>query len=481
MAMNRRSISSASRKGCTSLDGIFVLPILDEYLIYAPLSDFAALLDQVALDRVRDGLGDDTGTGSPQLDGVIEALSQITPAPMPRKGPFVPPLLGLLPTRDCNLACEYCGFLPEDESGKVMDLSSARAAITWYLDLVRESGAEKAEVHFFGGEPFFAPEVVDFAVHFARLKAAEFGCTVRFVVTTNGVFGENRCRWVADSLDSVILSLDGPPALHDRNRHRKDGRGSFAAVSRTGKILSEGPTELSIRVCVTADMVADLPQIATWLCKEYRVTNVCFEPVLPTPYSEAAGLLPPDPWTFARSFVDTALILDAYGVEAVYAAADIRAKRVSFCPVGQDVAIVSPNGLVSACYLLRQDWEAEGLDLRLGQLENGAVVLVDRWVEATRALNVDNKPFCTHCFCKWHCCGGCHVSHKLPATPGAFTRLCIQTRILALCNVLKAMDRQDLVSALFENREALERMVEAPGRPEMMGLHYYPLTKRCQK
>jgi uncharacterized protein len=340
-----------------------------------------------------------------------------------------------------------------------MDLELAQAAITWYLDLVKESGASVADVHFFGGEPFFAPEVVDFAVHFARLKAAELGCTVRFEVTTNGAFDENRCRWVADTLDSVILSLDGPRAIHDRNRHRKDGRGSFSTVSRSAKILSEGSADLSIRVCVTADMVADLPEIAAWLCTEFRATYVCFEPVLPTPYSEAADLNPPDPWVFARSFVRAASILEAHGVEAVYAAADIRAKRVSFCPVGQDVAIVSPDGQISACYLLTQDWEAEGLDLCLGQLGNGSVVLDDLAVEAVRGLNVDNKSFCSSCFCKWHCCGGCHVSHKLPAIPGAFTRLCIQTRILALCNVLKALERHDLVSALLESPAALERMV----------------------
>ncbi len=379
---------------------------------------------------------------------------------MPRQGPLEPLFLGLLPTRDCNLACEYCGFLPEDEAGKLMDLELARSAIAWYLDLVKGSGASAAEIHFFGGEPFVAPEIVDFAVHFARLKAAELGCTVRFEVTTNGAFDENRCRWVADTLDSVILSLDGPQATHDRNRHRKDGRGSFATVARSAEILSQGAAGLSIRVCVTADMVTDLPEIAAWLCKEYRATYVCFEPVSPTPNSRAADLKPPDPWTFARSFVQAATVLEAYGVEAVYAAADIRAKRVSFCPVGQDVAIVSPDGLISSCYLLQQDWETEGLDLRLGQFENGSAVLDDQAVENVRALNVDNKPFCSACFCKWHCCGGCHVSHKLPATSeGAYTRLCIQTRILALRNILEAMERRDLVSLLFDNPEALETMV----------------------
>jgi uncharacterized protein len=457
--MTHRAISSAARKERTALDGVFVLPILDQYLVYAPLSDLASLVDAAAVSSIRDGFARGQSTGSPQLDGLADALFQAGPVPMPNQGAFEPSFLGLLPTRDCNLACEYCGFLPKDEAGEVMDLELARAAVAWYLELVKRSGASAAEVHFFGGEPFCAPEVVDFAVHYARLKAAEMGCTIRFEVTTNGVFDENRCRWVADTLDSVILSLDGPQAIQDRNRHRKDGRGSFATVARSAKILSEGSAEFSIRVCVTADMVAELPEIAAWLCKEFRPIYVCFEPVLPTPCSEAAALKPPDPWIFAHSFAQAATILEAHGVEAVYAAADIRAKRVSFCPVGQDVAIVSPDGLISSCYLLKQDWEAEGLDLCLGEFENGLAVLDNQAVEIVRGLNVDNKPFCSDCFCKWHCCGGCHVSHKLPVTRGAYTRLCIQTRILALRNILIALDRRDLVSTLFQNSEALDRVV----------------------
>jgi uncharacterized protein len=449
----------AARKERTALEGIFVLPILDQYLVYAPLGDFAALVDLAALDRIRDGVARGRVTGSSQLDGVIEALSLTGPMPMPRQGAFEPPFLGLLPTRDCNLACEYCGFLPEDEAGRIMELGLARAAISWYLGLVEASGASTAEIHFFGGEPFFAPEVVDFAVHYARTKAAELGCGVRFEVTTNGAYDESRCRWVADTMDSVILSLDGPRAIHDRNRHRKDGRSSFAAVTRSAKILSEGSAEFSIRICVTADTVTELPEIAAWLCEEFRAAYVCFEPVQPTHGAMEASLDPPDPWIFARSFVQAATVLEAHGVEAVYAAADIRGKRVSFCPVGQDVAIVSPDGMISSCYLLEQDWEAQGLDLRLGQFVNGQAILDYRAVEAVRSLNVDNKLFCSTCFCRWHCCGGCHVNHQLPPTSGSYTALCIQTRILTLRSILMAMGRRDLMSALFESPQALERAV----------------------
>jgi uncharacterized protein len=450
----------SARNGSAPLDGIFVLPVLDRCLVYAPLCNFAALVDRVAVERIRDGLRNAKGTRIGSLAGIVDTLRSATRlAPLPRQGRLEPAFLGLITTRRCNLACEYCGFPTADEAGGAMDLRLAREAVAWYLDLVRQSGDQTAVIEFFGGEPFCAEEVIDFVFHFARLKAAEIGCTVRLGVVTNGTFSEERCRWAADSLDSVVLSLDGPVDIQDGYRHRKDGQGSFAVVARSAAILSEGAAEFSLRTCVTDETVDRMPEIAAWFCQDYRPASVCFEPVQLTPQSKAAGLSPPDPWAFAWNFIQAARILEAYEVKPVYAAADIAARQVSSCPVGRDVVIVSPDGAVSACYLLKRDWEAKGLDLCLGKLGNGTPDLDVGALEAVRNLNVWNKPFCARCFCKWHCAGGCHVNHGLPDTPGAYDSVCIQTRVITLRNILKAMDCDNFASCLLDSPQALERAV----------------------
>jgi len=450
----------SARNGSTALDAIFVLPVLDRCLIYAPLCDFAALVDPIAVEQIREDLGEARGIETGPLGEIVDTLrSAAKPAPLPRQGRLEPAFLGLLTTRRCNLACEYCGFLGADDADGVMDLRLAREAVAWYLDLVRQSGDQTAVIEFFGGEPFCAEQVIDFVFHFARLKAAEIGCAVHFRVVTNGTFGEERCRWAADSLDSVILSLDGPADVQDGLRHRQDGRGSFAATDRSARILSEGTAEFSLRTCVTAGTVDRMPEIAAWFCQEYRPALVCFEPVRPVSRGEVAELAPPDPWAFARNYIQAARILETYGVKPVHATADIGARRVSFCPVAQDVAIVSPDGTLNACYLPRQDWEAQGLDLVLGKMENGSMTLDAGAMEAVRSLNVWNKPFCARCFCKWHCAGGCHVNHHLPDTPGAYPGLCVQTRIIALRNILLMMGRDDLTSRLLESSEAMGRAV----------------------
>ena len=439
---------------------IFAIPISNQFLLYAPLHSLAALMDLTAVRRLRDGLL----SGQPVAQGQLGDISRVLlargePAPLPRQGDFVPSFLGFLPTRECNLSCRYCGFLTSEESSKVMDLNLARDAVNWYMDVLDRAGARHAEVHYFGGEPFCAEKVLDLTVHLARLRAEEVGCTVRFEVATNGVFGENRCRWAADNLDTIVLSLDGPADIQDRHRPYRDGRGSFETVERSARILSEGSADLFLRACVTQDTVDRMPEIAAWFCEHFRPRGVCFEPLQPTVQSGAVRLEPPDSWDFARNFIRSAWILESHGVEPVYAAADVRARQVSFCPVGKDAAIVSPDGTISACYLLRRDWEAKVLDLCLGRVKEGRVQLRADGVATARSLNVYNKPFCARCFCKWHCAGGCHVNHAPAGSPGTYDRLCIQTRIIALRNILKAMGQDQLAREWLRDREEVERSV----------------------
>jgi hypothetical protein len=77
-------------------------------------------------------------------------------------------------------------------------------------------------------------------------------------------------------------------------------------------------------------------------------------------------------------------------------------------------------------------------------------------------MNVLNKTFCAHCFCRWHCAGGCHVNHILPPRHGDYDELCIQTRIITLRNILRAMDREELTDSLLNNSVELEKSACQP-------------------
>jgi radical SAM protein with 4Fe4S-binding SPASM domain len=436
---------------------IFAIRILNQFILYAPLHGIAALVNHAAVRYLQESLlrGDHADDGL--LGDIARTLDQKRePLPLPKQGDFSPAFLGILPTRHCNLACRYCSFLPATESSAVLDLGTARDAVEWYMHLVRQMGAQFAEVHYFGGEPFCAEQVLDLTIPLARMRARQIGCQIRFEVATNGVFNEERAQWAAENFDTIVFSFDGLADIQDRHRPYRHGQGTFAVVARIATVLSEGTADLFFRTCITDQTVDRMSEIAVWFSQNYRPRGVCFETVQPTTQSEEAGLEPPDPWKFARAFIQAAWILEVHGVEPIYTAADIRARRVSFCPVGQDAAIVSPDGTLSACYLLQRDWKVKGLDLRLGRLEAGTAYLDANAIAFARSLNVWNKPCCARCFCKWHCAGGCHINHQSGGSPGTYGRLCIQTRAIALRNILDSLGRDDLVHDWLQNQDAME-------------------------
>ena len=434
---------------------VFSIPIEDKFLLYAPWNSFLAFVNQPAAKEVQRNLLN-TKSNS-EFVKTLRAPCDILPSP--NEGALNPLFLGIIPTRDCNANCRYCDFVAPKPNNPVMNLSLARDAINDYLLLRKASGETRAEVHFFGGEPFYAEDVVIFSVDYATLRAEELGLQVRFEVTTNGVYRPSLSKWIAEHIDSVVLSLDGPRDIQDTQRPTRNGKSGFNLVFNTAKQISQGDAELILRACITQQTVNRMEEIAQWFRDEFCPSSVCFETMTPSDQSVKAKLEPPDPWEFAENFYRASQYLADYGIEAKYAAAEIGACRVSFCPLGKDALIISPDGAIDACYLLRERWEKKGLDLRLGQMDNGKINIYPDVITHVRSLNVDRRPLCANCFCRYHCAGGCYVNNDTNAPPGYFNSLCIQTRLITITNLLKRLGQGVLISNWLANRSAMEASI----------------------
>ena len=110
---------------------IYCLPVLDRFLLYSPLRPVAALVDGTAIRQMGAALSLGQRPAIP-LQSLFELLmAPSVPAPAKVEGPFVPPFLGIIPTRACNLACRYCGFWHPQVSQAKMDLGLVRRAVDW--------------------------------------------------------------------------------------------------------------------------------------------------------------------------------------------------------------------------------------------------------------------------------------------------------------------------------------------------------------
>jgi uncharacterized protein len=296
------------------------------------------------------------------------------------------------------------------------------------------------------------------AVHRARYLAACHKLKPELEVATNGVYSENQARFVADYFQTVVLSLDGFENSHNRHRFFQNGQGSFNTVSRTARILGESQTNLCLRICVADDNVEQLPEITSWFCEEFHPGTIDFETLQPTPASRRAGIMPPDPYLFARQFMQARRIALENGIRGEYSASSSVEPRLTFCPVGNDALIVHPDGRISACYLPERDWLARGINLWVGKISSDGIMRLDQsGIEGVRRL-VNPKPRCLSCFCRWNCAGGCHVNQTWPDSPDSYNDFCIQTRIITACCLLEDLDQAAMAEELLMNQQAMKEL-----------------------
>lgn len=440
----------------SSQNGVFLIPIMDKWLLFAPLCDLFALLNNTAAAEFRQG---HFSEGAAELANLYRDLAtKPLRKPSPLKGEICPSFLGIITTRGCNINCVYCNFGGPTSVRENMDPRIAITAIDWMAERLKKSGKKYFRVHFFGGEPFTAPELVDIVVHRTRYVCAQNDLIPFFDVSSNGVFSKSRSVFIGDYFDAIVLSLDGFKNTHNRNRPAMNNQGTFDLVVETARSLSTKPVQLCLRVCVTQDSVHDLEAIVRWMYQEFNPVVVNFEPLTPGELSTKAGLTPPRPYDFAINFMRAIKTGRKLGIKVINAAVDIAKSRISFCPVGTDALIVSADGRASACYLPQEDWLQRGQNMDVGQFNADGTGHIDyAALDRVRQLPMA-KPLCEDCFCQWTCAGGCHVHHSFPDRSLEYDDFCIQTRIITACLLLSELGYEELIQELLQNRTAMRKL-----------------------
>ncbi len=403
----------------------------DTALLYAPFHGILTLANRALAELVACFL-DDPSERIPEEMDWIRSLLLPGKAPGRKRGKPDPLYLGLIPTRACMMRCAYCDFIPL-RNRPAMSFEQIRRAVDGYAELMKEQPENAWNIHFFGGEPFAAFKEVVFAVNYARKQALLHGASTHFEVTTNGFYSADKCRWIAENIDTVVLSIDGFPDVQNRHRSGPSGEGSFPVVCGNADILSRGSCQLIIRSCVSAENAGILPEWSAWAARRWFPDAVCLEPMIESPQARRNGLHPPDPVRFARSWAEAFRILKAEKIRLVYSSGEISSVKNSLCPVGQDALIVSPDGIVGGCWQLAENQNGNGLDLRFGSLAPDGLYIDRERLEKQRVLHEANRESCRGCFCYAHCAGGCILNRE---RNGGFCRL---TRMLTLWQLLEKL------------------------------------------
>ena len=146
-------------------------------------------------------------------------------------------------THGCNLKCRLC-FAGKGLFGGPFARMEEDTALRSLEFLVRNSGDRRRLVlTFTGGEPLLNLPVLKALVRRAGELGAREGKEFQFVLFTNGLaLGDESIRYLSGINPMAInISLDGPREIHDGNRPRSNGGGSFEGILENIRKVNSSP------------------------------------------------------------------------------------------------------------------------------------------------------------------------------------------------------------------------------------------------
>lgn len=207
----------------------------------------------------------------------------------------------------CNLRCRYCFYLEKEAifKNEASHRMSDEVLETYIRKYISSQKSPEILFSWQGGEPTMLG--LEFFERVIELQQKHSdGRPISNTLQTNGtLLDDDWSRFLKRHNFLVGLSIDGPEAIHNRDRIRADGKGSFDDVMRGLECLKRNKTEFNTLSCVTSRNAGDAAKIYRFL-KKIGSTYMQFIPIVerkPDQRALDAGMefaLPPLPGEIAQ-------------------------------------------------------------------------------------------------------------------------------------------------------------------------------------
>ena len=155
------------------------------------------------------------------------------------------------PTSFCNIECSYC-YVPNRRDKSVISGDILKNIFLKIRDLSFFSG--DVEFLWHCGEPLTVG--IGFYEQAIALQRDVFASTdtITNTVQTNGLLlNKEWCRFFRDHNIAIGISLDGPMHIHDANRRRRNGVGTFQDVMRGLRLLQADNIRFGCLAVITSN------------------------------------------------------------------------------------------------------------------------------------------------------------------------------------------------------------------------------------
>ena len=337
----------------------------------------------------------------------------------------------------CNLACRYCYCgVCRDELPDAGLMSEATAMDALEKFLAAADTGKGIRVTFFGGEPLLNKNVIRRAVERCNAWAAEHGVRAGYSITTNAtLIDEEIAKLIAENNFGLLVSLDGPRELHDRQCPMRSGEGSYEQAAAGIRRLMKFRRKVTVR-CTMAHPAPDAMKLIRFF-KDFGFTRIILGTVSNPTFPSALDFTDDDhrafelateneiiPWMLEERksgrepAYDPFDEIDAFQCERAHGDT-APALRCGACHGARAVA---PDGTVYPCHRFvgMKAWA-------IGSVENGIdeAKCRDFWLRHRAA----SKTACESCWAHRICGGPC--PWEIARSDGTFTapdRICRETK-----------------------------------------------------
>jgi uncharacterized protein len=310
-------------------------------------------------------------------------------------------------TTKCNLACSYCYVGKRIQDGQAIDLEFAKQGIRDFF--VR---SKSRHIRFYGaGEPTLELEKIRAIREFAFELA---GDSLKVEIQTNGFFPANVATWLANNMDIIWISLDGPPDIQDMLRPTVGGGKTSEVVERNIAVLLNQRAKplVGVRATITPSNLYRQIEMIEYFCG-LGITAVFSDPVFPPVETDSAQVkkLYLDEnfmMEYAREFLHARKRAKELGVfYGSILTVNFDEKTEYFCRACLPNPHLTTDGFVSCCDMAFLGNALPGLIYGRFDPTTGTVIYDQSKITAIRSRKASKLAECQGCEVLYHCAGTC--------------------------------------------------------------------------
>lgn len=313
--------------------------------------------------------------------------------------------LPILPSTACQLGCGYCGQT-HTSTGPHQNLSDG--ILQYLIESFRSGDYKTVRFGLFGAEPFLAFQwLIAFGRKLESFRRVFPEALISSKAVSNGVSAtKERVTRLVDEigLDTIEITLDGLPHVHNVQRSSKNGRDYYKNIVENILALREvRDVELIIRCNVGSESFEHVPAFIDFLTSRslQDYATLYFAPI--HSWGNRAHLMALQAEEYALRELSWKLQLWNYGWKVGFLP---RRKKITCLALRRDGVIVAPTGDLFDCseMPLVPMYKSRAI----GHISEGSVA--DRMPRSFATFNdeiLNGKLPCSSCFALPVCGGAC--------------------------------------------------------------------------